>query len=54
MKFGHAVIDDSCNQDSTVESDEDDVRETVVHSRLSRSGRRVESWMSHFQDNYIM
>ena len=36
------VIDDSSDQDSTVESDEDDVRETMVlHSRLSKAGRKL-------------
>ena len=50
-----AVIDDSSDQDSTVESDEaDDAREAVVHSKLSRSGRRVGSWMDRFQDSYEM
>ena len=50
-----AVIDDSSDQDSTVESDEaDDAREAVVHSNLSRSGRRVGSWMDRFQDSYVM
>ena len=50
-----AVIDDSSDQDSTVESDEaDDAREAVVHSKLSRSGRRVGSWMDRFQDSYVM
>ena len=50
-----AVIDDSSDQDSTVESDEaDDIREAVVHSKLSRSGRRVGSWMDRFQDSYVM
>ena len=50
-----AVIDDSSDQDSTVESDEaDDAREAVVHSKLSRSGRRVGSSMDHFQDSYKM
>ena len=50
-----AVIDDILVIDSTVESDEaDDAREAVVHSKLSRSGRRVGSWMDHFQDSYVM
>ena len=49
-----AVIDDSSDQDSTVESDEaDDAREAVVHSKLSRSGR-VGSSMDYFQDSYEM
>ena len=42
-----AVIDDSRDQ-------ADDTREAVVHSKLSRSGRRVGSWMDHFQDSYVM
>ena len=50
-----AVTNDSSDQDSTVESDEaDDVREAVVHSKLSRSGRRVGSRMDRFQDSYVM
>ena len=31
----------------------DDAREAVVHSKLSRSGRRVGSWMDRFQDSYM-
>ena len=49
------VTDNSSDQDSTVESDEaDDAGEAVVHSKLSRSGRRVGSWMDCFQDSYVM
>ena len=50
-----AVTDDFSDQDSTVESDEaDDAREAVVRSKLSRSGRKVGSWMDRFQDSYVM